>query len=165
MERVDSLASRELTLSGSPVHVARLPPAPFSATRCYFYATSPPLLTSSSPPARESLRLGEGKGSTFVANALRLWQTVNHELVRVIDHFSQLDIRDSAFDLHRVPVFLVQSGSHFKFALAGTSSSEASANILPPTLKTRTSGPNGVPSVASGLRRQYSRNDSKSILV
>ena len=29
VDRVDSLASRELTLSGWPVYVARLPPAPF----------------------------------------------------------------------------------------------------------------------------------------
>src|SRR6266404_3394991 len=34
-------------------------------------------------------------------------QALHHELVRVVDHFSQLDVRDAAFDLHCVPVFLV----------------------------------------------------------
>src|SRR5882724_9340381 len=37
-----------------------------------------------------------------------------------------------------------KSGSHFKFTVGGTWSRAASANILPPTLNTRTSGPNAV---------------------
>src|SRR5436309_2588047 len=47
--------------------------------------------------------------------------------------------------------------------MVGTSSRAANANILPPTLNTRTSGPNGVLSVARALLRQYSRNCVRSI--
>jgi len=47
--------------------------------------------------------------------------------------------------------------------MIGTSSRAASANILPLTLNARTSGPNGVLSLALCFLRQYSRNCAKSI--
>ena len=108
----------------------------------------------------------------MVASPLR--ERADDEVVGVLDQVAHELVGHAAVERDRVPVALVQvvARTYRRIALAqgdrelrlaldadlsGVRSSALSANILPATLKTEVSGPNGKSSIAPGCSRHHAR--------